>query len=227
MTALFPEIGCFEDFTAALRKAGMTIGGQNSEGVFTLCDFFGPNIRWHTEDPETDPWEWRVRVLDETEDIAYGKLFFKKSGYLTREWLPDFLAVRRNEPFFRDLLEDPVAKRIYEIVRENGPLPLHIIKQLGFFSREEQKDFEKALVFLQSGLFLTMCGRARKKSRNGEEYGWSSTVFCLTEDRFGTEIFRRGSAQEPGRAYAAIQLHLLSLNPEAAGKKLEKFILGH
>ena len=31
-------------------------------------------------DPETDPWEWRIRVLDERDDIAYAKLFYKKSG---------------------------------------------------------------------------------------------------------------------------------------------------
>lgn len=26
-------------------------------------------VRWHTGDPETDPWEWRIRVLDERDDI--------------------------------------------------------------------------------------------------------------------------------------------------------------
>ena len=67
------EICNFQDFTAALRDAGMTMGGENGEGVFTLCDRFGSNVAWHTGEPETDPWEWRIRVLNECSDIAYGK----------------------------------------------------------------------------------------------------------------------------------------------------------
>ncbi len=70
---------------------------RKREGVFTLSDAFGESIAWHTEDPETDPWEWRIRVLDEYTDIAYGKLFFRKSGYITKEWYPYFLAVRRGK----------------------------------------------------------------------------------------------------------------------------------
>ena len=84
------EINHFNDFIQELRSVGFTIGGENGEGVFTLSDAFGESIAWHTEDPETDPWEWRIRVLDEYTDIAYGKLFFRKSGYITKEWYPIF-----------------------------------------------------------------------------------------------------------------------------------------
>lgn len=91
------EINHFNDFIQELRSVGFTIGGENGEGVFTLSDAFGESIAWHTEDPETDPWEWRIRVLDEYTDIAYGKLFFRKSGYITKEWYPYFLAVRRGK----------------------------------------------------------------------------------------------------------------------------------
>jgi len=74
-------INNFNSFCATLIDCGFSMGGGNAEGIFAIIPFcwneepnFETNIRWHTGDPETDPWEWRMRVLDERDDIAYGKL---------------------------------------------------------------------------------------------------------------------------------------------------------
>lgn len=92
----------YNDFVTALLSNGFSVGGGNSEGIYALISWswdenppYDTPVRWHTGDPETDPWEWRIRVLDERNDIAYAKLFFNKSGYITKEWYPYFLAVRR------------------------------------------------------------------------------------------------------------------------------------
>ena len=187
------EINHFNDFIQELRSVGFTIGGENGEGVFTLSDAFRESIAWHTEDPETDPWEWRIRVLDEYTDIAYGKLFFRKSGYITKEWYPYFLAVRRGKKELQEEYEEGnvtlMAKRIYDILSEEKELPVHLLKQYGGFSGEDKSGFDKALTQLQMDFYISICGRARKRSRSGEEYGWSSTVFCLTENLFGEEVF--------------------------------------
>ena len=85
-------IRCYDDFIEALLTAGFSMGGGSADGIYAIIDRgwndTPPNdtpIRWHTGDPETDPWEWINRVLDERNDIAYGKLFFKKSGYIDRK----------------------------------------------------------------------------------------------------------------------------------------------
>ena len=96
----FSEISNYDEFLSALELAGMTPGGVNGEGVFTLCGFFGSAVRWHTGDPDTDPWEWRMRVLSEGRGIAYGKFYYGKSGYLTRKWFPYLLAERRRKEQF-------------------------------------------------------------------------------------------------------------------------------
>lgn len=75
----------YDDFCGELLCAGFSVAaGGNDEGVFGLLKY-GWNdephdcaVRWHTGDPGTDPWEWRVRVLKERRDIAYGKVFFAK-----------------------------------------------------------------------------------------------------------------------------------------------------
>lgn len=58
------EIRNYNDFVTELLNAGFSVaGGGNDEGVFGLLKFGWDNqptdshIRWHTGDPETDPWE--------------------------------------------------------------------------------------------------------------------------------------------------------------------------
>ncbi|SHO53279.1 AlkZ-related protein [Anaerocolumna xylanovorans] len=220
----------FQDFKENLYKAGMSTGGVNNEGVFSLCDYYGDTIQWHTEDADTDPWEWRMRVLNEETDIAYGKFFFKKSGYITREWYPYFYAVRRGDRELEEEYENGnislFARKIYRLLTEYKELPLHLIKQYGGFSAEDKARFDAAMTELQMKFYITMCGRARKTSKAGEEYGWSSTVFCLTEDFFGKEIIKEALKIKPDDAYEKIYQWINRLNAGANPKKVSKFIKG-
>jgi len=231
------QIKNYADFTATLLQAGFSMGGGNSEGIFSLIPWSWDNeppyetpVRWHTGDPETDPWEWRMRVLDERSDIAYAKVFFKKSGYITRAWVPYFIAARRGGDSFEEAYSGGTishdAKRIYSVILENGTLPLHAIKQLAGFGKEEKSQFDRALTELQMKLYLTMCGRQQKLSQKGEEYGWSSTVFCTTESFWGEDIFEDAENLSQNEAVKKITAQVLRLNPDAAPKKILKFITG-
>lgn len=227
----------YNDFVNVLLDAGFSMGGGNREEIYAVVPWgwdesppYDTPVRWHTGDAETDPWEWRMRVLDERSDIAYGKLFFKKSGYITKEWYPYFLAARRGTRSFRDEYSagavSRFAKRIYETVSEHDILPLHAIKQLAGFSREDKSVFDRALTELQMKLFLTMCGRQQKLSQKGEEYGWSSTVFCTTERFFGGDVFEKAAKLDEKKSVDEITQRILELNPDAPHKKIVKFIKG-
>ncbi len=233
----FQPIQNYADFAAALLKAGFSMGGGNSEGIFSLIPWswneappYETSVRWHTGEPETDPWEWRMRVLDERTDIAYGKVFFKKSGFITKEWAPYFLAARRGKADFDGAYIDGTlshaAKRIYGAVLKYGTLPLHAIKQIAGFSSADKSRFDGALTELQMRMYLTMCGRQQKLSQKGEEYGWYSTVFCTTEQFWGDTLFSQAGAISKNDAVEAITQHVLKLNPQAEEKKINKFILG-
>lgn len=224
------QIHNFNDFLTELYQAGLSVGGENNEEVFSLCDYFGDEICWHTEVVDTDPWEWRMRVLDEKDDIAYGKYFFKKSGYITKEWFPYFYAIRRGRMVLEEEYEagtiSQYAKQIYQLIKEYRELPLHLIKQYGGFTKEDKSKFDRAITELQMRFFITMSGRARKLSNAGEEYGWSSTVFCLVEDFFGEELIKKAEGIDPEYAYKKIYEQIYILNPGAAEKKVKKFIKG-
>lgn len=227
----------YDDFVSALLKAGFSMGGGNSEGIFSLIPWswneeppYDTPVRWHTGEPETDPWEWRMRVLDERRDIAYAKMFFRKSGFITKEWAPFFIVARRGNNTFDEEYADGAisnfAKRIYQVIVENGTLPLHAVKQLAGFGKTEKAQFERALVELQMKMYLTMCGREQKVSQKGEAYGWSSTVFCTTESFWGGEVFEKAAKLDKDEAVRSITERVLALNPKAEPKKILKFIKG-
>jgi len=229
------EILCFDDFCRELKNSGFSMGGGKAKGVYAVVPFSWENtppdsvIRWHTGDPETDPWEWRMRVLEERSDIAYAKLFFGTSGYITADWYSDFLAVRREGMIFEEAYYSgkltKMSARIYEVISENGATALHDIKRLGGFGKEDNSGFERALTELQMKMYITMCGRMQKKNKFGEGYGWSSTVFETVEsfwEKRGIEL----TEKQPQDAFEAIEARIWQLNPKADPKAVRKFIKG-
>ena len=164
-----------------------------------------------------------MRVLYERNDIAYAKLFFKKSGFITKDWYPYFLAARRGGNTFEETYADGTvshfAKRIYDVVTAHGQLPVEAIKSLAGFTKEDKSGFDRALTELQMKMFLTMCGQHQKSA-------WPSTVFCTTEAFFGDAVFRKADKINEDEAFEKIKAQILKLNPSAQEKKIRKFIFG-
>ena len=226
----------YNDFLAALFDAGFSgaVGGKD-DGVFGLFRYgWGAEeetgIEWHTDDSETDPWQWRMRVLNERNDIAYAKIFFKKAGYITQKWYPFFFAARRGNRIFEDDYADGIisnaAKRIYDVVAENESLPLHEIKRLAGFKREDKSKFDGALNDLQMRMYLTIHSIKQQISSKGTEYGWSVTNFCTTERFWGENMFEQAARIGTDEAVEKIAEQILKLNPLAQEKKITKFIKG-
>ena len=51
--------------------------------------------QWWTGDALSDPWEWR-QIASKNQDIAYGKFFDRKAGFVSKEWFPVFANYRRD-----------------------------------------------------------------------------------------------------------------------------------
>ena len=246
----------YHDFCTELRNAGFSVFGGNAEEVYGLIKYDWREepadcpLRWHTGNPETDPWEWRIRVVTEEKDIAYGKIFFRKGGFITKEWYPYFLAARRQGRSFEEEYEEGLishfAKRIYQVFDRqldlneglNKPelafyegmqtpgLAFHEIKQLVGVSKEDAAKFERAIVELQMKLYLTVSGEKQKTTETGEGYGWPSMVFSTTEAFWGEEIFDEAAELRREDAIDEITMQILKLNPGAEQKKIRKFICG-
>jgi len=227
----------YNEFCEELIKSGFSVGcGGNDEGTFTL-DMHGWNeqlpeslLRWHTGDQEHDPWEWRIRILNERDDIAYSKMFFRKGGFVSKKWYPYFLAARRGNNDFEEAYQSGTmsifSKKIYEVLEKNGDMAVHDIKSHCGISKEDGAKFEKALVDLQMKLFITMCGSKRKISNKGEEYGWASTSFCIVENFWKPDVFQKAERISANEAEEAVTEQVYKLNPNANAKKIKKLIYG-
>lgn len=220
----------YRDYEQNLIACGFTLAGANPDGVFTLCEEFESNIRWHTEEPDTDPWVWRLRLIEEREDVAYSKLFFNKGGFIMREFYPKFLVIRRpyadiKAAYAKGLISD-YAVRLREAVELAGAVPVHELKRTLGVSREEASRFERTLTELQMQMYITVCGSRQKVSQKGGEYGWRSMTYCTPEVFFGADILAEAAAIDPESAYKDIEARIYEVNPAADERKVKRFIYG-
>jgi len=247
-------IRCYDDFINALLTAGFSMGIGDA-GIYAVVPWsffdeppYDTPVNWGSSDQDLSPWEWRMRVLVERSDIAYGKFFFNKTGYITREWYPYFLAARRGGISFDEAYENGtishLAKRVYDVIRENGMISSRAIKQLSGFSKDEKAAFERALVELQMKFFITMGGSSKRISQKGESYGMTSMMFCTTEffwnaqdlppdlpdflrvESTDNDIFEKAAKIGRDEAFEKIRERVLELNSVADEKNMRKFVFG-
>jgi len=119
------------------------------------------------------------------------------------------------------------AKRIYDVVEAAGALPVHDIKTAAGFGKDDKAAFDKALTELQMGLHLTMCGKAYKSAGIAQNNNaWASTVFCMVESFFDEATIAKAAKITRDEAHEKIRAQVLKLNPNAADRKISKFIFG-
>lgn len=219
-------INNFGEFTDEMRKIGFCLSGNNGEGIFSLEKYYSEDIEYHTGDLELDPWQWRHRAVEETKDIFYGKVFHGKSGWITKEWINDFVSVRRRGKSIDDLYKDGLIskmdKSIYAYIKDNNKASLVEIKNE--FGKENKTQIAKSITNLQMKILITMCGETRKISAQGIPYGWPVTLFSTVEARYHHDILEDDSTTSSEESYLKISDHIKVLNPEVNEKKIKSFI---
>lgn len=220
------KVNHYKDFDDQIQAIGFCLMGGNNEGIFTLDELYTKNIECHTGDVEHDPWIWRMRSITEKDDMSYGKVFLKKSGWISRAWLPYFVAVRRHGRTMRSLFLDGLMtqmdKKVYDLIESSQTISLaEILDTLG---RENKTEINKSMVNLQMLLFITTYGETYKISKEGKPYGWPVMVFSTIEEKFGEAIEDEIFNIEYEDAYDKIKNHIKLLNPTADDKKIKRFI---
>ena len=228
------QIRGYEDFCRALEAAGFSMAGANASGIYTVIPFdwnqdVGDSpLRWHTGDPDTDPWQWRMRVLNERDDVAYGKLFFGKGGYLMKNWYAPFICARRKGLSAEAAYADGILSRgglsIYRCLAENRRMSAHALRSAAGFQKDGA-GFTKGLVELQMKMYIVTSGEAYRIGLDGLPMGWPSNEYVLGDDFFGGAVDEAMEMDIQG-ARALIERQVLALNPDAQANKIRKFIDG-
>ena len=189
-----------EELLRVINDLGFLPLFSNEVKGFSVEEMTDPAC-WWTGDTGTDPWEWRA-VLARRKDIAYGKFFNKKAGFISKKWFPYFANYRRDGYDFDARFEDGKAE-----YKENLIMALfqsdveemfsYEIKSLAGFGKGGEKNFEGTLAKLQMQTYLTVRDFRQKVNKRGEGYGWAIAVYTLPECLWGHDFVTGRYSEEP------------------------------
>lgn len=83
-----------DQLEALIKEWGFLPFFNNVIPGFSIEEMTPPELLFG-EDFENGPWQWKGPIIANWES-AYGKFFQKKAGYVSLEWLPDFMNWRRS-----------------------------------------------------------------------------------------------------------------------------------
>ncbi|SDB50489.1 hypothetical protein SAMN02910298_02552 [Pseudobutyrivibrio sp. YE44] len=215
-----------DDAIAYINEIGFLPLFKNEIPGFSLEERTVPEY-WWSGDQGVDPWEWR-EIIARRGEIAYGKFFDKKAGFISREWLPYFANYRRDGYDFDALWEDGKAsrrqKKIMDLFEENEELYSNEIKKLAGFGKGGEKGFDGTITDLQMKTYLTVKDFRQRKNKQGEAYGWPIAIYATPENLFGYDYVRRRYNEEPSASKEAIANHIRDIYPIATEKQIQKII---
>lgn len=146
------------------------------------------DLFWWTDDPAQDPWKWR-ELIARSGEVAYGKFFDRKAGFISKEWFPHFANWRRDGYDFDSRWDEELAsircKKIMDQFNKRDELFSNELKQLAGFGKGGEKNFDGTVTELQMQTYLVIRDFRRRLNKQGFEYGWPISVYTTPEALWG------------------------------------------
>lgn len=216
-----------EEAIAYINEVGFLPLFKNDISGFSLEERTVPEY-WWSGDPAHDPWEWR-KIIAGSGQMAYGKFFDKKAGFISREWFPYFANYRRDGYDFDALWEDEKAsmrqKKIMDLFAgKSADIELYSfeVKQNAGFGKEGEKNFEGTVTDLEMKLYLCMCDFRQRKNRKGEDYGWAIAVYSTPEHLWGYDHVTSAYKEDPTESWKRITGRMNDLFPTATEAQIRR-----
>ena len=192
---------------------------------------------WWSQNRQEDPWEWREIIAASTK-TAYGKFFSNKAGFISLEWLPDFVNCRREGYDFDSRYQDGLASR-----REKKIMDFFItgdedgdpvfkderilsteLKKLAGFGKGKEKNFSGIITALQMQTYLVIVDFERRKNKRGEEYGMPVSIMLPPESVWGYEKVTSEYQKKPESSWNRIFEHVKEMYPKASEADIIRLI---
>lgn len=171
---------------------------------FSVEEHVSP-LHWWSDNAEEDPWVWR-EIIARDENIAYGKFFNGKAGFVSKEWFPTFANYRRYGKDFDLAYEEGNvehrAKKVVELFDSAEELFSFEARKEAGFEKGGEKNFEGVVTALQMKSYLiTKDFRKRRRKSDGAEYGWSIAVYTTPERLWGYDYITSAYGQTPEESW--------------------------
>lgn len=185
-------------------------------------------LYWWSGDPEQDPWEWR-QLIARSGQVAYGKFFGKKAGFISKAWFPHFANWRRDGYDFDSRWDEALVslrqKRVMDQFAIKDELYSFELKRLAGFGKEGEKNFEGTVTCLQMGGYLLVRDFRQRLNKKGRPYGWPISVYATPEALWGYEYISSAYSVEPKQSKELIY-HQVCKNFPAATEAMLHAVLG-
>lgn len=185
---------------------------------------------WWCENPALDPWMWR-EIIARGSNIAYGKFFDKKAGFISKDWVPVFANYRRDGYDFDALYEDGKAplkhkKIMNNFMEENSETRIlsNQLKVAAGFGKDGEKGFDGAITALMMQMYLCNCDFKKRRNKAGQEYGWNVAEYCTPEHLWGYDVVTSNYREDPGESWGRIVEHMHDIYPVATDKQIKKVL---
>ena len=203
---------------------------------FSAEEHVSPNY-WWTGDVEQDPWEWR-EIIAASGQVAYGKFFAGKAGFISLEWLPYFANFRRNGYDFDARWEDGLAnrreKKIMDLLTdtdEDGDVVFPKkqilstdLKKMAGFGKGGEKNYPGIMTGLQMQTYLVISGFTRRRNKKGQEYGMPVSIPVPPESLWGYELVTSAYEETPAESWQRVFAHVKEIYPDAGDRAVSKLI---
>lgn len=171
------------------------------------------------------PWEWKGPVIRAT-GCAYGKFFWGKAGFISKEWFPDFANYRRDGYDFDARYDDGLAKHqdkmVYDVLADHPSLLSKEWRRLcGIAKRGE---FDSIVSRLQMLGYVTTVDFEYARDRYGNPYGWGLARYATPEALWGENFTKRVYQHTPAESRERIAGRLNELLPTAGRGKIDRLI---
>ena len=178
---------------------------------FSIEETISPDYWFPDGDEQEGVWEWKNDIIVDG-DCAYGKFYRSKACFVSMEWFPHLVNLRRSA-------YQPTAaeQQMLEAVQQSGSLLSRELKKM--FGK---RGFDSAITHLQMGCYLVSGGFEYNYTRDGRRYGWSVARYCTPEDFFGPERLQAGCP--PKESADRLLAHMRQLLPQASEEQLHRIV---
>jgi len=215
-----------EDLEKFITEVGFLPLFQNGITGFSVEERTVP-ATWWSGDKLRDPWEWRA-IIAARGQIAYGKFFDKKAGFISKEWFPCFANYRRDGYDFDARYEDGLAgnrnKKIMDLFEDTDEIYSNEIKKAAGFGKGGEKNFEGVMTELQMQTYLAVRDFRARRNRQGEPFGWPVAVYCTPEKLWPDDTEKLAYQESPEESKSRIIRHIRNFYPEIDEKKMQKVL---
>ena len=188
---------------------------------------------WWSGDIQSDPWEWRIALAGHPE-VAYGKFFDKKAGFIHKDFFPIFANYRRNGYDFDSLVDEGLAKHragkimdVFELNEEavgKEIMSNELKEKAGFGKDGGEKNFEGILTELQMQTYLIVSDFRQRTNKKGEPFGWHIAAMGTPETKWGYDFITSQYNEEPSASWERINEQVHRFFPDAEEGQIQKIL---